>query len=141
MMGTNVMDFTDLGNGIPFSYKGQKFEVPSFTKNEMSILMKISEKMVEVSKELNKEDKDKVGSDEPVGSDKLKALFEAQQEFVIAGIRSVSNEGTLNTITMDTIDAWPWRLVNRVSSLVQEMMSNVSGMEKESVGAGKNPTK
>jgi len=140
-MGANVMDFTDLGNGIAFSYKGQKFEVPSFTKTEMSSLMKISEKMVEVSKELNKEDKDKVGNDESIGSDKLKALFEAQQEFVIAGVRSISAEGNLSAITMDTIDAWPWRLVNRVSSLVQEMMSNVSGMEKESAGVGKNPTK
>lgn len=137
-MGANVMDFTDLGKGTEFSYKGEKFEVPSYTKPEMTELMKISERMVGISKNLNPEEKEGMERGE-IKTSSLEELFKVQQEFVIAGVRQITNDGVYAALTLEKIEAWPWKLINKVSSLVQDMMGSVSGAEKDD--KGKNPTK
>lgn len=139
-MGTEVMDFTDLGEGIRFSYKGMNFEVPSFTKAEMKNLIKISEEMVNLSKTLSEKDKQEAANSAAPPGEDMKEFFEAQQKFVLAGVRSIDPAGNLVPITEEGIENWPWRLVNKVSSLVQEMMGNVSSAEKDG-DKGKNPTK
>lgn len=135
-MGVNVMDFTDLGKGTEFTFRGQKYEIPSFTKNQMTNLMEISEKMVVVSKNLSPEDKKALENNE-IKTEELKKLFNIQQEFIIGGIRLVTAEGVYKELTLEDVDGWPWRLCNRVISLIQEMMNTTGDVEKD---AKKNPT-
>jgi hypothetical protein len=134
-MGVNVMDFTDLGKGIEFTFQNQKYEIPSFTKTQMTNLMEISEKMVAVSKSLSPEDKEALKNNE-IKTEELKNLFNIQQEFIIAGIRK-NVEDKLVELTMPEVEGWPWRLCNRVISLIQEMMNTTGDVEKD---AKKNPT-
>jgi hypothetical protein len=141
-MGANVNDFTDLGKGVEFTYKGSKFEIPSYTKSEMTLLMEISEKMVEISKNMSPEDKENLKRDE-IKTDELKKLFNIQLEFIICGVRKISSESPgevkLIPLTLAEVEEWPWRLCNKVNSMIQDMMGTVGEVDNAKASK-KNPT-
>jgi hypothetical protein len=134
------MDFTDLGKGVEFMYKGEKFEIPSYTKPEMTQLMDISEKMVALSRGLSEDEKESMDKGE-IKTDELKKLFSIQQEFIIAGVKQCTNDGVYALLTLEKIEPWPWRLCNKISSLIQEMMNTISIVEKGEDNKKGNPTK
>jgi hypothetical protein len=136
-MSANVMDFTDLGKGIQFAYKGETYEIPSFTKSEMTALMEISDLLVAASKDVGKDIKEE-NKEDIIRSSEMKEMFRAQQQFIVAGVRKIS-QGVYTNLEINDIEAWPWKLCNKVVSLIQEMMSTISDVDGEKRKS--NPTK
>jgi hypothetical protein len=132
-MSANVMDFTDLGKGVEFSYKGENFEIPSYTKSQMTGLMEVSEKLVQMSRSLSEEERKKAEQGD-VRTEEIKNLFGVQQEFICMGVVKKKETGMV-PVTLEDINDWPWKLINKLVSMINKQMGSVNEGDSKS-----NPT-
>lgn len=104
----DVIDFSDLGNSVFFSYKDTKYEIPAVTNKKAKILFSMGTKA-----------KDEVDTEE---------VGEFQSKYVCAAVK---NTTTNKYLEEKDIEEWPMALTNKVIQLINNSISASFSEESE----------
>jgi len=125
-----VLDFSDLGEGQKFSYKGDVFEIPAIT-NSKAVQLYTMGKEFNAKRELRKKERSEQRiakgiplEGEDADLDDLEDVTESFIYFQAGFISSVVVNSDGNPVTREQILEWPTKLTTKVNSLIN---SEVSG--------------
>lgn len=119
--GKDILDFSDLDEGIDFIYKGETFRIPAFTKRELDKLMALSKDFVSEKPKDVSEDGDV--SEEEGDVEKSVKFFDMQDEYILVAVKKVSEDGAISTLTIERINEWPIKLKAKIMQLINSQMS------------------
>lgn len=123
-----MMDFSDLANGLKFKFKGDIFEIPpiSGTKAKklfaMSKKLKVNKRIVDPKVE-NKEQEEEMEND-------VDSVFDFQAEYINAAV--IGADGI--AVAIEVVQEWPSKLTNQVMKLINEQINP----NEKKVGQEKN---
>jgi hypothetical protein len=124
----DIKDFSDLGQAVMFTYNKAKFAIPPLSRAAMTNLLRINQKISDhVRKRAPKKEGVEAESEEQANDiQDMDDLFGLQQEFIVNGVRKVSEEGQFGTLAIEQVEEWPMKMKHQVIMMINDALTTTT---------------
>jgi len=103
-----MMDFSDLANGLKFKFQDEIFEITPISNSKAKKLFAMSKKL-----KVNKENTDQEEEND------VTDVFDFQAEYINAAVINSKGE----KVSIEVIEDWPAKFTNKVMHLINEQIN------------------